>query len=146
VGNRNLCLVQTFCWCAFLCAVLGLLGVGAGWYVVGFDREVCRASDPLKGMNEREFENLRDTTCDGKDVKQAVITGTIITTIFGVLIALLQCTGGYFSQALIQKGAFYFSESAVPVTGAVVGAPVYVPAQSAAQVYVVDSVVVEPPA
>ncbi len=140
VANRNQCLVQTFSWCAFLCAAVGLLGVGVSWWSVDTEKRICAGEiKPTK-----DTQPILDHDCDGSNVKHAIIVGAIIGTVFGIVIALIQCVGGYASWNLLNKGSSYFTQAAAPVSGAVVGAPVYITAQSAPQVYVVDAVVAPP--
>jgi hypothetical protein len=125
VRDRSLWLVRTFNNCAIFCGVIGLLFVGLTWWVVDFLRAVC-------ANTERVSRATRDAraNCDGKHVKESVVTAAIVTTVFGVTIAVLQFLGSCFGRSLVDRGAAYFAGTPLPAAGgSIVGAPTYYASQ-----------------
>ncbi len=125
VKNRTETLVQSFNFCAFCCAVVAAVGVALTWEELQNSRDYCSG----KIHHDQETNQVFEGECDGKHVRQSLVTNAALSTTLLVIIGVLECAAGWFSWTLLKDGKTLFVQPYAPGQ-VVVGQPVYVPAQS----------------
>jgi hypothetical protein len=125
VKSRAETLVQSFNFCSFCCAVVAAVGVALVWEELQNAKDYCSG----KIKHDETTNEAYAGECVGHSVRPDMETNAGLSTALLTVIGVLECAAGWFSWTLLKDGKTLFVQPHLPGQ-VVVGAPVYVPAQS----------------